>query len=280
MHHHLDRGTQSKPTSGSSNTALAVRSVDMSSCANLNCKAKKRLTHTTTNCYWLEGGKEGQFLPNFGQWVRANAASSNPVVTEHFVLSTRVSDVIGPTSDIVIDDDDVVSTMALVSKNFSSFCGRRIPTFIDLGASDTMFVSKDDFAVYKTVTPRSGDSAKAVNGDFEIIGKGTVIKRYIVDGREKKITYTRAIHTPMLNANLISVSTFDRAGLSVVFGGGRSVVQKPDGTVVLTARCEKRMYIVNEVNDNLPEVSQTPLVLRTVTADDLPTLPQPLNTFR
>jgi len=35
----LTRGMQSKPTSGSSNTALAVRTVD--TCTNLNCKAKK-----------------------------------------------------------------------------------------------------------------------------------------------------------------------------------------------------------------------------------------------
>jgi hypothetical protein len=34
-----------------------------------------------------------------------------------------------------------------------------------------------------------------------------------VDGKEKKITFTRALHTPTLNANLISISAFDKAGL-------------------------------------------------------------------
>ena len=95
---------------------------------------------------------------------------------------------------------------------------------MDSGASDTMFISKTSFNDYKVTTPRSGDSAKAVSGEFEIIGEGTVIKRYLVDGKEKKITYTRAIHTPSLNANLISVSTFDRAGLTTTFGGGRGVI--------------------------------------------------------
>ncbi len=61
----LDRGIRSKPTSGSSNTALAVRTVD--ECTNPNCKAKKKSTHSTSNCYWPGGGKEGQFPPNFGQ---------------------------------------------------------------------------------------------------------------------------------------------------------------------------------------------------------------------
>ena len=84
--------------------------------------------------------------------------------------------------------------MALVSKSFQSFSKGKVPTFIDSGASDTMFVSREAFNVYNAMTPRSGDSAKAVDGDFEIIGEGTVIKHYLVDGKEKKLTYTHAIH--------------------------------------------------------------------------------------
>jgi hypothetical protein len=69
----LERGNQSKPTPGSTNTVLAARATE--GCTNPNCKAKKRSTHTTTNCYWPGGGKEGQFPPNFGQRARANAAT-------------------------------------------------------------------------------------------------------------------------------------------------------------------------------------------------------------
>jgi len=82
-----------------------------------------------------------------------------------------------------------------------------------------------------------------------------------VDSREKKLTYTRAIHTPTLNANLISVSSFDKAGLMVTFKGGCRVVRKDDGTVVLTARLAKGMYVVDEVNDNIPGVSSVPLAM-------------------
>ena len=61
----LDRQNQGKPSSSSSNTVLAARaSIE---CTNPNCKAKKKSTHTTANCYWPGGGKEGQFPPNFGQ---------------------------------------------------------------------------------------------------------------------------------------------------------------------------------------------------------------------
>jgi len=219
----LDRGSQNRPTSGASNTALAAKVVD--ACTNPNCKAKKRSTHSTANCYWPGGGKEGQFPPNFGQRARANVASSNQSTIEHFVLSANVPDTPGNSGVIIGDGDNEVSApMVLISKSFQGFNGGKIPTFIDSGASDTMFVSRGDFDDYKSMPPCSGDSAKAVDGDFEIIGEGTVIKRYLVEGREKKLTYTHAIHTPTLNANLISVSAFDKAGLTVTFGGGRGVV--------------------------------------------------------
>jgi len=77
-----------------------------------------------------------------------------------------------------------------------------------------MYVSKDVFVDYGTTVHRMGDSAKVKNGDFEIVGEGKVIQCYLIDGREKNITYTHALYTPTLNANLISVSTFDRAGLT------------------------------------------------------------------
>ena len=31
---------------------------------------------------------------------------------------------------------------------------------------------------YKSVTPQSGDSAKAENGGFKIVGEGNVVQRY------------------------------------------------------------------------------------------------------
>lgn len=169
--------------------ALAARSVDV--CTNPSCKAKKRSTHSTANCYWPGGGKEGQFPPNFGQRTRANFVSSTQDMTEHFVLSARVPD--NPGNSGVNIRNDVVdrnTTIALVSKSFKDFSEGKIPTFVDLGASDTMFVSREAFSDYRSTTPRSGDSAKAVDGNFEIIGEGSVIKRYLVDGKEKKLTYT------------------------------------------------------------------------------------------
>jgi hypothetical protein len=148
----LDRGTRNKPTSGSSNTALAATSVI--GCTNPNCKAKKRLSHTTANCYWPGGGKEGQFPPNFSKRAKANIASPNSDPIEHFVLSATVPSGTGG-SGVIVDDDDIMGSppVAMVSNNFQRFSEGKIPTFIDSGVSDTMFVSRDDFHVYRTVTP-------------------------------------------------------------------------------------------------------------------------------
>jgi hypothetical protein len=139
--------------------------------------------------------------------------------------------------------------MALISKGFESFGKGNVPTFIDSGASDTMFVSRDAFMEYKPISPRKGDSAKADNGSFDIIWEGNVVQRYNVDGGERKITYTRALHTPTLNANLISVSAFDKAGLTTTFGGGKGVIRKADGTIVVSGKSMNGMYILETVKD-------------------------------
>jgi hypothetical protein len=139
--------------------------------------------------------------------------------------------------------------MALVSKGFRAFREGAIPTFLDSGASDTMFVTRDAFLTYQVTTPRSGDSAKAIDRDFEIIREGTMVKKYLICGKARTITYTRALHTPTLNTNLISVSAFDQAGLATTFAGRCGTVRRKDGGIILTGKCEKGMYIVDEIED-------------------------------
>ena len=248
----------------------------MEGCTNPQCKARKCSSHKTSDCYWPGGGKEGQFPTNFGQRTRANITTSNsttsstptptttatPGQTEHFVLLAQISSTPGQ-SGVVIDnpsDDDADPDFphkALISKGFQNFEKGKIPTFLDSGASDTMFVLREAFAEYKSVDSRVGDSAKAKGGDFEIIGEGDVIQRYVVDGNERKITYTRALHTPTLNANLISVGALDKAGLITTFGNSKGVTTKPDGTVILAGMNVNGMYLL----ETLSGPSQIPLAL-------------------
>ena len=73
--HGMILGKDNLTTTNSSSTALLAAQTTKG-CTNPNCKAKNRSTHTTGNCYWPGGGKEGQFPPNFGQRSKANAATS------------------------------------------------------------------------------------------------------------------------------------------------------------------------------------------------------------
>ena len=140
--------------------------------------------------------------------------------------------------EILVEDiersENGTTPTTFVSKGFHSFGSGGVPTFLDSGASDNMFVLRDDFMEYKATALCTGDSAKAVDGNFEIVGEGQVVQRYFVEGKEKKVTYTHALHTPTLNANLISVSAFDKASLTTTFGSGQGIITKGDGTVILT----------------------------------------------
>ena len=276
----LGRDSKPKGTTASS-TALSARTTE--GCTNPNCKVKKQSTHTTSNCYWPGGGKEGQFPPNFGQRSKANAATTNPASapatstttsstpsvatttppTNHFVLSAQIPSTPGR-SGILIDGvipersgtsiEDLIDLphMALINKSFQTLGKGKVPTFMDSGASDTMFVSKDAFSEYQPITPRTGDSAKAVDGNFEIIGEGNVIQCYKVDGKERNITYTHALHAPTLNANLVSVGALDKAGITTTFGGGKGIARTADGTVVLDGTNVNGMYILETI-ETIPD---------------------------
>lgn len=137
---------------------------------------------------------------------------------------------------------------------------------MDSGVSDTMFVSRDTFSEYESTTLRAGDSAKAIDGGFEIIGEGNVVQCYQVNGKERKVTYTHALHAPMLNANLVSIGVLDKAGLTTTFGNGQGITRQADSTVVLAARNVKGMYLLEEVE----RAPNTPLTMASL-SQGLPT---------
>ena len=150
--HGMIVGRDTKMNGSSSNTVLVAWTNE--GCTNPNCEAKKRSTHSTANCYWPGGGKEGQFPANFGQKNWANAVTSGSMTSQpkHFVLSAIVPDTPGQ-SGILINGSPSPSTKVLVSQSFMNFQKGKVPTFMDSGASDTMFVSRNAFTDYKLVTP-------------------------------------------------------------------------------------------------------------------------------
>ena len=152
---------------------------------------------------------------------------------------------------------DSEQPMALISKGFKKFQKEKVPLFMNSGASDIMFVSRESFNDYKPIIPHTGDLAKAVDSNFKIIGEGTIIQHYLDNGQEQDITYTHALHTLTLNTNSISISAFDRVGLTTTFGNGKGTIQKSDWTIILTGRNVNGMYLL-EALDN---ISDTPIAM-------------------
>ena len=108
-----------------------------------------------------------------------------PLVQEHLLLanlSTFYSQFPNNPgqSGVVIKISNDNPPKAFISKGFQRFENGKIPTFMDSGASDTMFVLRNVFTEYKLVVSCVGDSAKGENGNFEIIREGSVTQQYQV----------------------------------------------------------------------------------------------------
>ncbi|KAJ6479829.1 hypothetical protein C8R45DRAFT_1156024 [Mycena sanguinolenta] len=203
-------------------------------CTNPGCKAVNKTSHTIENCYWPGGGKEGQFPANFGrnrpQARQAGAAEDPPV---HRVLMATAEST--PVLQCVLDSPN--APMAFASRTLENFAPLQTVTFVDSGASDHFFRDRSDFDNYEAVAVRTGKSALASDGDFTIVGKGTVTKRFIINGKEAHITFRNALHTPSLSANLISVSQLDKAGCYSVFGSGGVIIRQGEaGEEILKGR--------------------------------------------
>ena len=73
------------------------------------------------------------------------------------------------------------------------------------------------------------------------------------------ISYFRLASAPDPTVAL-TVSAFDKAGLTVTFGDGNAVIRKHDGTPVLTARLVKGMNVVDDL-ELASELPSTPLAM-------------------
>jgi hypothetical protein len=133
----------------------------------------------------------------------------------------------------------------LVSRTFENYSPAKAITFLDSGASDHVFRNRSDFRSYEAVVVRTGKSALASEGDFVIVGKGTVTKVFNVGGKEVHITFANALHAPTLSANLVSVSQLDTAGCYSTFGGGGAIIREGSvGETILEGRGSAGMYVL------------------------------------
>ena len=77
---------------------------------------------------------------------------------------------------------------------------------------------------------------------------------------ERKITYTNALHTPTLNANLVSIGALDKAGLTTTFGNGQGITRRANGEVILAGKNVNGMYIL----ESIEYTTHTPLAMRSL----------------
>ncbi len=134
---------------------------------------------------------------------------------------------------------------AFVTTTFEGHTPSVTLTFMDSGASDCFFRNHEDFTEYTLVAFRTGSSAVEGKGTFEILGQGTVTKTFRLDGDDVKLTFKNVLHSPLLAANLVSVSALDKAGLSTVFSNGRAAVQDKSGKEIFAGRGSDGMYVLD-----------------------------------
>ncbi len=254
------------PTCGS--TALAA--TGRRHCTNPNCEAKDCSSHWVIDCYWEGGGKEGQFPPGFGQRKKphqpqANQTTTNtpnPPTTSHTVLVAQSTGENWNSSVFVMFHNEDGPEDIPPLKNISSCNSCPIVfvvdaplsdvaavsplTFLDSGANNHFFRDRRDFTKYESVPYCMGKSALASEGDFAIVGKGTVICTFEVGGRKVTLTFKNALHAPSLSASLISISQFDRSGYYSLFGGGEVIITMGrSGKPILHGRGSAGMYVLD-----------------------------------
>ncbi|KAJ3845829.1 hypothetical protein EV368DRAFT_70405 [Lentinula lateritia] len=132
--------------------------------------------------------------------------------------------------------DIPVSGRAFVTTTFTHKKPTVTLNFMDSGATDHFMKHCEDFVDFEPGSYDPGASAIKGTGSFKILGKGTAVKLFRVKGKLIRITFKNALLAPSLAANLISISTLDKAGFFTTFGGNTAVVKRKDGTEGETIR--------------------------------------------
>ncbi len=84
-------------------------------------------------------------------------------------------------------------------------------------------------------------------GQVEILGRGTMSKTFVSEGKHIKLTFKNVLHSPFLAANLISISALDKAGLSMIFADEKAVVKDKSGSEIFVGCGSEEMYVLESV---------------------------------
>ena len=248
-------------TATSSSVALQANAKpggNVKRCANTNCKRKG---HVIEDCYWPGGGKEGQFPPGFGKRGGASgnatgtasaAGTGTASATANAAIIETAYALMADLRGIQVGDPDEANNGMLpvgpgsgldnVWVLMAGGKAENVQTYVDSGASDHCFVNKSDFSAYVPFSETREGQAACRGAKFRICGKGTVVKTYMSKGKQTKLTFNNALHTPDFAANLISVGRFDAAGFRVVFNEAEATFFDPNGHIFISAPRLNGMY--------------------------------------
>ena len=111
---------------------------------------------------------------------------------------------------------------------------------MDSGATKHMTPHRNAFHTYEVIAPRNvhmGDDSVV-----KTIGMGSIVVEAVCKGRSRKITIKDALHVPMLQANLLSVSKLISSGSKVQFNKDGCIVRAPHGEVIAMAPRQGNLY--------------------------------------
>ncbi len=180
-----------------------------------------------------------------------SGAHTNSSIVVHFLDDDKTIPALYP-----IDEEEILTPLAFivdvplaeaatVTCTFEGVHPTVLLMFLNSGASDHFFRNKSEFTEYEPVPYRTGTSALSSEGEFSIVGKGTVVHVFKVGGKKVEFTFKNTLHAPSLTANLISVSQFNRCGYFSLFSGGEVIIsQGKSGQPILHSHGSGGMYIL------------------------------------
>ena len=112
----------------------------------------------------------------------------------------------------------------------------------DSGASRHISPYKADFVSYTTLSPPLYLNA-ANQHKFPAIGKGTLVVKTPVNGRESVLSLYNALYAPSVGYTLVSLGALDEEGYMSHIGGGYLRLTSPSGELIANVACNaSRLY--------------------------------------
>ncbi|KAF5328838.1 hypothetical protein D9619_011448 [Psilocybe cf. subviscida] len=250
------------PASGTSLKALSTSSSNSKlRKPHLKCTNCGKAGHELTTCFQKGGSKEGQFP----EWWRGKKVSGGTQTAASATTTHIAASAIASTND---DNFYAFSTQHANSATSRNRDGS-LKTFGNSAASDHYFGARADFHDY-VAEERVGETATGEK--FRILGRGTVRKVSVVNGKRINISFMNVLHAPDFTHNLVSIGRLDRAGYTIQFAGGKVAVLDQKGVTVVEGPAAGTMYELPLFDPTPDDILPTAYISRSLSkATDLET---------